>query len=201
MFCIFLLPVFLLTYLIVGLLIKAEDGGPIFYSARRIGKDSCVYVMYKFRSMRVNAPLLMNVDGSTFNSKTDPRVMRIGRFIRETSIDEIPQVLNVLVGDMSIIGPRPSLESALTSFQEDEVDKMKVKPGITGLTQAYHRNALSPREKRLMDAWYANNVSFSLDMRIIMKTVIAVIRRDDIYTPQTKEGFISESKGGRLLDP
>ena len=110
--------------------------------------------------MKVNAPTLLNADGSTYNAKDDPRVTKIGKFMRETSIDETPQILNVLKGDMSIIGPRASLASVLDTFQDDEIDKMKVRPGITGYTQAYYRNGLSNREKRLKDAWYANNVVF-----------------------------------------
>jgi len=102
--------------------------------------------------MKANAPLLLNPDGSTYNSKDDPRVTKVGKFLRETSIDETPQILNVLKGDMSIIGPRASLSEALGTYKEDELDKMKVRPGITGYTQAYFRNTLSNREKRLKDA-------------------------------------------------
>ena len=138
--CIIGLPVFLLFYIIFGLLIKIQDRGPVFYKAERIGKDSKPYKMYKFRSMKVNAPTLLNKDGSTYNSKDDLRVTKIGKFIRETSIDETPQILNVLKGDMSIIGPRASLLSVLDTYQNDEHDKMKVRPDITDYTQAYYRN-------------------------------------------------------------
>lgn len=175
-------PVFLMLLIIFGLLIKLEDKGPIFYKAERIGKDSKLYKMYKFRSMKVNAPTLLNDDGSTYNSKNDPRVTKIGKFMRETSIDETPQILNVLKGDMSIIGPRASLASVIDTFKDDEKDKMKVRPGITGYTQAYYRNGLSNREKRVKDAWYANNVSFWLDVKIFFKTIVTVLKRDGIYT-------------------
>ena len=176
------LPFFIILLIIFGLLIKIEDGGPIFYKDDRVGKNGRIFKMYKFRSMRVNAPKLLNPDGSTYNSKDDPRVTRIGRFMRETSIDETPQILNVLKGDMSIIGPRASLAGALGTYQEDEIDKLKVRPGITGYTQAYYRNSLSNREKRLKDAWYANNVSFWLDVKIFFKTVLTVVKREGIYT-------------------
>ena len=102
------LPILIICILIFGLLIKLEDGGPILYKSRRIGKGGRIFTMYKFRSMKVNAPMLLNADGSTYNSKNDPRVTRVGKFIRETSIDELPQIINVLKGDMSVIGPRPS---------------------------------------------------------------------------------------------
>ena len=138
--------------------------------------------MYKFRSMKVNSQVLLNKDGSTYNSKEDPRVTKIGKFIRETSLDEIPQILNVLKSEMSIIGPRASLSSALETFLEDEVDKMKVQPGITGYTQAFFRNNISNREKRLKDAWYANNVNFGLDLKIFFKTIKTVLKREGVYT-------------------
>lgn len=180
--CIIGLPFFVILLIIFGLLIKIEDNGPIFYKADRIGKDSKLYKMYKFRSMKVNAPTILNKDGSTYSSKDDSRVTKIGKFMRETSIDETPQIINVLKGDMSIIGPRASLAGALGTYQEDEIDKMIVKPGITGYTQAYYRNGLSNREKRLNDAWYARNVSFWLDIKIFFRTIITIVKREGLYT-------------------
>lgn len=184
---ILLLPFFVILYVIIGLLIKIEDGGPIFYKGNRIGRDCKIFKMYKFRSMKVNAPNILNKDGSTYNSEKDDRVTKIGKFIRETSIDEIPQIINVLKGEMSIIGPRASLEQALETYQEDEKEKMTVHPGITGYTQAYYRNGLTVREKRLKDAWYANNVTFILDCKIFFKTIQTVIKRDNIYTNNENE--------------
>ena len=173
---------FLILLIFIGLAIKIEDRGPIFYKAKRIGRNSNIFDMYKFRSMKVNAPNILNKDGSTYNSKNDSRVTKVGRIIRETSLDEIPQILNVIKGDMSIIGPRASGAEALESYKEDETDKMKVRPGITGYTQAYYRNGLSVREKRLKDAWYANNVTAKLDIKIFFKTIITVFKRENIYT-------------------
>lgn len=172
---------------IVGIAIKIEDGGPVFYSGERLGRKSKVFKMYKFRSMKVNAPDVRNQDGSTFNSKNDPRLTKVGKFIRETSIDEIPQLLNVLKGDMSIIGPRASVGNALSTFKKDELDKMKVRPGITGYTQAYFRNSLNMREKRLKDVWYANNVTFILDLKIFFKTIQTVLKKEDLYTNNVNE--------------
>lgn len=168
--------------LLIGILIKIEDGGPVFYCGERLGKDGKVFKMYKFRSMKVNAPDIRNPDGSTFNSSDDPRLTRIGKFLRETSIDELPQLINVLKGEMSIVGPRASMGDSLSTYKHDEMDKLKVKPGITGYTQAYYRNNLTMREKRLKDVWYANNMSFWLDIKIIFKTISMVIKRKDIYT-------------------
>lgn len=180
--CLIAFPFFLIILIAVAIAIKIDDGGPVFYIAERIGKDSKKLKMVKFRSMKVNAPNLTNADGSTYNSKNDPRVTRVGRFLRSTSLDETAQILNVIKGDMSIIGPRASGWGALASYQLDEVDKMKVRPGITGYTQAYYRNSISVREKRVMDAWYANNASVWLDLKILFKTVATVLKRENIYT-------------------
>lgn len=167
---------------IVGLAIKLDDGGPVFYKAKRIGKDSKVFDMYKFRSMVVNAPNWTNSDGSTYNSSTDSRVTKVGKFLRTTSIDEVPQFFNILIGNMTLIGPRASGAGALGTYMDDEVAKMDVKPGITGYTQAYYRNGLTVREKRLYDAWYAKNVSPWLDIKIFFKTIQTVVKRENIYT-------------------
>jgi lipopolysaccharide/colanic/teichoic acid biosynthesis glycosyltransferase len=176
------IPFFLISYLIFGLLIKLEDNGPVFYKAERIGKDRKVFRMYKFRSMVRNAPNIMNPDGSTYNSKNDPRVTKVGRFMRESSIDEIPQIINVLKGEMSIVGPRACLVDDLPSYKKDEIDKINVLPGITGYNQAFFRNSLSNRQKRLNDAWYANNLSFALDVKIFLRSIITVAKRENIYT-------------------
>lgn len=103
-----LLPFLLIIMIPVAIIIKLEDKGPVFYNAPRLGKGMREFPMYKFRSMKVNAPDIRNEDGSTFNSDDDPRVTKIGNVLRKTSIDELPQLLNVLKGDMSFVGPRPS---------------------------------------------------------------------------------------------
>ena len=192
-FCLIGLPFFLLIFIVVGLSIKIEDGGPIFYKAKRIGKDSMIFDMYKFRSMKVNAPNILNEDGSTFNSKDDPRVTKVGKFIRATSIDETAQIINVFIGNMTAIGPRASGDTALDTYKDDEKDKMLVKPGITGYTQTYFRNNLSVREKRLKDAWYANNYSFILDTKIFFKTIATVLKRENVYT-NTQDPSREEAK-------
>lgn len=175
-------PFFCIIWLCVAVAIKLEDGGPVFYMSERIGKDSKKLLMYKFRSMKVNAENITNPDGSTYNAKDDPRVTKVGKFLRETSLDETAQVLNMLKGEMSLIGPRASGWSALDSYLPDEVDKMKVRPGITGYTQAYFRNSISVRDKRLYDAWYANHVSFLLDVKIFFKTIVTVLKHENVYT-------------------
>ena len=138
--------------------------------------------MLKFRSMHVNALDLRNEDGSTYNSVSDNRVTKVGRFLRESSIDELAQVFNVLKGDMSIIGPRAGDVESKNTYKDDEKDKTLVKPGITGYTQAYYRNNLGVREKRLYDAWYAHNVSIWLDVKIFFKTIATVLKCENVYT-------------------
>ncbi len=180
--CLIILPFVLLITIPVAIIIKAEDGGPIFYSSKRIGKGFKEFGMLKFRSMKVNAPDLRNDDGSTYNSQNDPRVTKIGRFLRETSVDELPQFFNVLAGHMSLIGPRAGDVESKDTYEEDEKDKLLIRPGISGYTQAYYRNGLGVREKRLYDAWYAHNVSLWLDIKIVFKTVVTVLKRENVYT-------------------
>lgn len=180
--CLIALPFVLIILIPVAIAIKIEDQGPIFYHSGRIGVGFKEFGMLKFRSMKVNAPDLRNEDGSTFNSIVDPRVTKVGHFLRETSIDEIPQIFNILKGDMSIIGPRPGDVESKDTYDNEEKDKLLIRPGITGYTQAYYRNNLGVREKRLYDAWYAHNVSFMLDIKIFFKTIATVIKRENIYT-------------------
>lgn len=180
--CLITLPFVLIILIPVAIAIKVEDRGPLFYHSMRIGKGFKEFSMLKFRSMKVNAPDLRNEDGSTFNSKTDPRVTRIGHILRETSLDEIPQVFNVLAGQMSIIGPRAGDVESKDTYEEDEKDKLLIRPGITGYTQAYYRNGLGVHEKRLYDAWYAHNVSFVLDVKIFFRTIKTVLTHENVYT-------------------
>ena len=180
--CLIGLPFAMIVMLPAMAAIKLEDGGPIFYRSRRLGKDFREFDMLKLRSMKTDAPDLRNPDGSTYNSSTDSRVTKVGRFLRESSVDELPQIFNVLKGQMSIIGPRAGDVESRDTYEEDEKDKLLVRPGISGYTQAYYRNNLGVRDKRLLDAWYAHNVTFLLDVKIILKTVFSVLERKNIYT-------------------
>lgn len=179
-----LLPFVLLVVIIFAPIIYFTDRGPIFYNALRAGKDYKPFKMFKLRSMYVNSPDLKNADGSTFNSDNDPRVTPIGRIMRKTSLDEFPQFLNILMGDMSFVGPRPKLyrdgrleESDVT---EDMRNSFKVKPGVTGYAQAYYRNSITQNEKFRWDAYYAEHVSFWMDVKIIFQTIYSVIVRKNI---------------------
>ncbi len=164
------------------------DRGPIFYNATRAGKNYRSFKMFKLRSMYVNSPDLKNPDGSTFNSDDDPRVTPIGRFMRKTSLDELPQFLNILMGDMSFIGPRPKLYNAaksLDSMNDDHRRSYMVKPGITGYAQAYYRNSITQEEKYHWDAYYADNISFWMDVKIFFYSFYSVIARKNINTAES----------------
>ncbi|KAA0958759.1 sugar transferase [Planococcus sp. ANT_H30] len=175
------LPFLLIIIVIVGLVIKIEDRGPVFYSANRLGKNESTYKMYKFRTMKVNAPDLRNDDGSTFNSDQDPRLLNSGKFFRKTSIDELPQLINVLIGNMSIIGPRPDLPEHIFQYTEPEKEKLSVLPGVTGYNQAYFRNSIEWSERKKNDVYYAKNVRFLFDLRIFLKTIQTVLFRRNVF--------------------
>ncbi len=186
---------FLIAFIFVAPIIHFTDKGPVFYTADRRGKDGKTFKMYKFRSMYVNSPNLKNPDGSTYNSDDDPRVTKIGRIMRKTSVDELPQFINVLKGDMSLIGPRPTL--ALKPFSECDPETIKrfdVRPGITGYSQAYYRNSITQQEKFKYDCYYAENVSFVMDVKIIFKTALSVLKRENINTVTKTEEKVEVGK-------
>lgn len=153
----------------------------MLYSGERIGRNGKLFKMYKFRSMKVNAPDIRLTDGSTYNGKDDPRVTKTGRFLRETSIDEIPQLLNVLRGEMSFIGPRPDPPDWLDKYPDELRVFLKARPGITGYSQAYYRNSDDSYGKMVHDAYYAQHITFWMDVKIFFKTIQTVLKHDNIY--------------------
>lgn len=161
-------------------MIYLEDHGPIFYNGKRLGLNGKPFKMFKFRSMRVNAPDIRLEDGSTYNGDDDPRVTKVGRFIRKTSIDELPQLFNVLIGDMSWVGIRPDPLDWLDKYTVAEQIILTVKPGITGYNQAYYRNSADSELKLKNDVYYAKNISFALDAKCFLKTFKTVICRENI---------------------
>lgn len=181
------MPFFLIAFIFVAPAIYFTDRGPIFYNAERIGKNGKIFKMYKFRSMYVNAPDIRLADGSTYNSEDDPRVTKVGRFLRKTSLDEIPQLLNVFLGSMSVIGPRPDPPDWLDKYTEDIKVFLTVRPGITGYSQAYFRNGADGELKMHNDAYYAKNCSFLLDFKILLKTVLVVIKQENTYKDVNNE--------------
>ena len=174
------LPCVVITLVIIAPFIYFEDKGPIFYKAKRIGKKGDVFEMFKFRSMKVNAPDIRMANGDTYNGDDDPRVTKIGRFMRKTSVDEIPQFLNVLNGTMSFIGPRPDTPDFLHVYEEKYPSVLTIKPGITGYNQAYFRNSIDGAEKMKNDNYYAEHLTFWMDVKIMFKTVKTVLFRENV---------------------
>lgn len=184
------LPFFCVFYLILAPMIYATDKGPVFYAAPRLGKDGKIFQMLKFRSMKVDSPDIRNPDGSTFNGENDPRVTRIGRVLRKTSLDETPQVLNVLRGDMSVVGPRPFLAThfnGLDKLDEKSRKRLAVRPGITGYSQAFFRNSIGMNEKIEKDCYYVDHISFLLDLKILFRTARSVLKHENVYVKSTEK--------------
>lgn len=174
--------------LIIALIIYLDDKGSPVYAQRRIGKDGKEFKMYKFRSMKMGADKLENFltpeqleeYKKEFKLENDPRITKIGHFIRETSLDELPQMWNILKGDISVIGPRPVIAGELDNYGSDTDLFLSVKPGLTGYWQAYARNnaTYETGERQQMELFYVNNRSFKLDVLIFFKTIISVVKKD-----------------------
>lgn len=159
---------------IFGILIKVEDNGPITYKQERLGKGGKRFYIYKLRSMRTDAEKF----GAQWAEKDDPRITKVGKFIRKTRIDEIPQLFNILKGDMSIIGPRPERPEFTQEFNEEIpgfINRLAVKPGLTGWAQINGGYDITPQEKLVEDIYYIENRSILLDFKIILKTVKVVL--------------------------
>lgn len=182
-----LLPFLLIVMFFVAIAIKIDDHGPVFYCAKRIGRKGKLFKMVKFRSMKVNAPDIRLADGSTYNGADDPRVTKVGGFLRRTSIDELPQILNVLVGHMSFIGPRPDPEDWLERYAEDEKIFLRVRPGITGYNQAYFRNGADGKQKIINDVYYAKNCTLWMDIKVVFKTIAMVLKREKTFKDTSDE--------------
>lgn len=186
-FALFALPFVFLIIIIIAPILWFDDKGPIFYAGKRIGYKGKPFGMLKFRSMKVNAPDIRLADGSTYNGDDDPRVTRVGHFLRRTSLDEIPQVLNVLAGQMSFIGIRPDPLDWLEKYNEHERVILTVKPGITGYNQAYFRNGADGEMKLKNDVYYAEHISFWLDVKIFFKTFKTVLFRENINIDENRK--------------
>lgn len=181
------LPFWLIILVVVGPIIYFQDKGSIFYNAPRLGKDGNIFKMYKFRSMKMNAPDLRNEDGSTFNAEDDPRLTKIGKFIRKTSFDETPQLLNIIKGDMSIIGPRPDLPEHMELYEGNEARKLEIRPGVTGYNQAYFRNTVPWKERIKNDIYYIDHLTMWMDIKVFIKTAVSVLKREDVFAEQKSE--------------
>lgn len=185
---IMLLPFLAILMIPIGIIIKLDDRGPVFFKGPRLGKDMKEFRMFKFRTMKVNAPDIRNEDGSTFNSDEDFRLTRVGKFLRKTSLDELPQIINILKGEMSFVGPRPSPLGNKDKYPEEFFKKFNIRPGITGYNQAILRNLATMEERVKNDVYYVENVSMKLDIKIIFMTIDSVLKSKNVNRFINKTG-------------
>ncbi|EPD07926.1 WelE [Lacticaseibacillus paracasei subsp. paracasei CNCM I-2877] len=177
------------VFLVLAILIKLDDPhGKVFYSQTRLGKDGRSFQMWKFRSMVAGADKMVDkllkkndVEGARFKIKNDPRITRVGRVIRKYSLDELPQLYNVLRGDMSLVGPRPPLPREVIKYTNYDRQRLTVVPGVTGLWQISGRNDLDFPEMVALDIHYINNACVLEDIKILLKTVLVVVRPTGAY--------------------
>jgi lipopolysaccharide/colanic/teichoic acid biosynthesis glycosyltransferase len=175
-------------FAVVAVLIKLSDHGPALFRQTRVGRDGRAFTVYKFRTMVADAEerkaqlvALNESDGVLFKMRRDPRITRVGSWLRRWSLDEFPQLLNVLIGDMSLVGPRPALPQEAALYGDHVRRRLAVKPGITGLWQVNGRSDLSWDESVRLDLRYVENWSFVLDLQILWKTWSAVFRGSGAY--------------------
>ena len=185
--CFFTLPILLLVISIFGLLIYLDDPGPIFFKQMRTGKGGRRFGMYKFRTMVTNAEELKikyahlnELTWPDFKITDDPRVTRVGRFLRKSSLDELPQVINVIKGDMSLVGPRPT-SFDVSTYSLWHTERLEVLPGITGLWQVRGRSDIDFNERLRMDIEYIEKQSFWLDIQILFQTAASVFSQRGAY--------------------
>lgn len=184
-------PAFAVVYLIVAILLKIQDGGPVLYKAERVGLDGKHFYMYKFRTMKLNADKLedflspdeLEEYRKEYKLENDPRVTKMGNILRKTSMDELPQIINIIKNDMSLIGPRPIVEEETEMYGDKKSLFLSVKPGLTGYWQAYARNDVGYTDGRRqeMELHYIKNRSVRLDIKIFFATIKRVITKKGVY--------------------
>jgi|SRR5690625_626911 len=165
--------------IIIAILVKLDSKGPVIFKQSRIGKNGTTFKVWKYRTMVDNAE---KMGTGLATAEKDPRITRVGKILRRTSIDEMPQLINVLLGDMSFIGPRPAPIIHLEKYSEFERHRLKVLPGVTGWAQVNGRNKLTWPERIKKDIWYVNNISILLDIKIILKTIKVVLLSEGVYS-------------------
>lgn len=172
-----LIPILIL----ISICVSISVGRPIFFKQKRIGKNNKSFIMYKFRTMREPK------DGENRLLSDADRVTKVGKFLRKTSLDELPEIINVIKGEMSLVGPRPLLDLHLELFDENQLRRHNVKPGMTGLAQVMGRQSLSFTQRTDLDVKYVEDLSLWLDVKIIIKTILVVLGADGIKTGQKFE--------------
>ncbi len=163
-------------FLLIGILIRLDSPGPVFFRQERLGKGGTIFRIFKFRTMYVSPQ-----PARGFQSARDPRITRVGHWLRKLSLDELPQAINVLRGEMSIIGPRPALPHHLERYDDFQRRRLEVRPGITGWAQVNGRNSLTWEEKFQFDWEYVENLSLSMDVKILLRTVRVIFSTSDLY--------------------
>jgi len=160
---------------VIGILIKMDSKGSLLFKQKRLGEGGKVFEIYKFRTMVQNAE---KIGTGIYTSRSDPRITKVGKFLRRSSLDELPQLINILKGDMSLIGPRPPVPHHPYSYEKytsEQKKRFQVKPGVTGLAQSTGRNQLTWDERIVYDVKYVENISFLLDIKIVLKTIISLL--------------------------
>lgn len=165
---------------LIALLVRATSPGPVLFRQLRLGRNGVPFRILKFRTMQANAADLRNADGSAFSGAADPRVTPIGRILRAASLDELPQLWNVLRGEMSLVGPRPDQTDQMRHYQSHEFRKLAARPGITGLAQIRGRNRISWEARKQLDLEYVERWSIGLDCKLLLETVPYVLLRRDV---------------------
>ncbi len=173
-------------YLIIALAVKIDSPGPIFFKHTRIGKNGKTIKIYKYRTMVTNAeelikqftPEQMKEYKENFKLENDPRITKVGKFLRKTSLDELPQLLNIVKGELALIGPRPVVKDELEKYGENAEKFLSVTPGLTGNWAASGRSNTTYEERMEMELWYVDNISFKTDIQIFFKTIVAVIKKE-----------------------
>lgn len=173
-------------FLIIGLSIKMESKGPVFFVHKRVGKNGKIIGMYKFRTMVSNAeelikeftPEQMIEFKENFKLENDPRITKVGNFLRKTSLDELPQLINILKGELSIIGPRPVIGEELEKYGENKDKFLSVTPGLTGYWAANGRSNTTYEERMDMELYYIDNMSWKMDVKVFFKTILSVLKRE-----------------------
>lgn len=178
-------------FVVIAIAIRLSSMGPVIFAQRRAGKDGIPFIMYKFRTMRTDADPF----GASPKSGEDPRLTRTGKFLREYSLDELPQLINMLKGDMTLVGPRPLYISQMAEWDERQKKRLLVKPGLTGLAQVSGRGGLTREEKLELDVKYVETAGFGKDIKIVLATFAAVFGKQSIYEKNYSKNETTRGQG------